>query len=93
MYLKLWCPYKLDNSLLAVSKLIEHADCVLPIDNQSLIEISDKIQGTPRYQKDQKEEVVSFVKTKKGKPFDTMNNIAAHMLLNLTRYLHSLVYC
>ncbi|PRP81836.1 epsilon tubulin [Planoprotostelium fungivorum] len=57
------------NSVLALNKLSQFADCVLPIDNQSLIDISNRI-GTP---------------TSDGKlPFDTMNGIAANVLLQLT---------
>ena len=31
------------NSMLALNKLCEHADCVLPVDNQSLIDIVNKL--------------------------------------------------
>jgi tubulin epsilon len=30
------------NSLLAASKLVEHADCVLPLENQALIDIVNR---------------------------------------------------
>ena len=30
------------NALLALAKLVEHADCVLPIENQALIEIVNR---------------------------------------------------
>lgn len=30
------------NALLAASKLVEHADCVLPVENQALIEICNR---------------------------------------------------
>jgi tubulin epsilon len=72
------------NSILALNQLIDHADCVLPIDNQSLIDISNKlIYGAKGYQKVETQPA-SVVKTKKSHPFDTMNTIAANLLLNLT---------
>jgi len=33
------------NSLLALNKLIEHADCVIPIDNEALIHIVQTIDN------------------------------------------------
>jgi tubulin epsilon len=33
------------NAVLALHKLTEHADCVLPVDNQSLLEITAKAQA------------------------------------------------
>ena len=33
------------NSLLALNKLIEHADCVIPIDNEALIHIVETIDN------------------------------------------------
>ena len=63
------------NSLLAANELINHSDCVLPIDNQSLIDICS------RSQKAKKEKSLD----KNGKKaFDDMNTIVAHMLANLT---------
>lgn len=66
------------NSVLAMHQLTEHADCVLPIENQALHDICNKMTqagGTVK------------VKGHSGegeKPFDRMNNIVANLLLNLT---------
>ena len=58
------------NSVLAIRLLTEISDCVLPFDNQALIDITKLT--------DNKSPV------KKGNPFDRMNDIVANVLLNLT---------
>ncbi|XP_036758889.2 tubulin epsilon chain isoform X3 [Manis pentadactyla] len=79
------------NSILAMKELSEHAHCVLPIDNQSLFDITSKIDlmvnsgklGTTI-------KPASLVTSSAGtfkkwqKPFDAMNNIVANLLLSLT---------
>ncbi|XP_069742929.1 tubulin epsilon chain [Narcine bancroftii] len=79
------------NSVLAMKELTEHADCVLPIENQSLVDIVNKISQMASSSK-----MASTVKMestlisnqtgvkRKEKPFDAMNNIVANLLLNLT---------
>jgi tubulin epsilon len=69
------------NSMLALSKLLAHADCVLPIDNQALMGIIDRIQKTR-----DKEEAKSTVADTAGraKAYDRMNSLVAHLLANLT---------
>ncbi len=62
------------NSILSLGQLIEDSDCVLPLDNESLIEISSRITSLQ----------TQDMKPGKVKPFDSINNIAAHLLLNLT---------
>ena len=73
------------NALLSLSKLVEFADCVLPIENQSLMEVAMRVEGgrggaggasvpTPGVMQE----------PGKGKPYDAMNGIAANMLLNMT---------
>ena len=81
--------------MLALSKLVENADCVFPVDNQSLIDITNKMNYNPKNPTALRADPEpSLVKTKKSKPFDNMNNIAAHLLLNLTRYMPvTLSYC
>jgi tubulin epsilon len=64
------------NSVLALNHLAEYADCVFPIDNQSLIEICNRMVANGKQKDDPKD---------KKKAFGTMNNIAAHLMLNLTR--------
>ena len=65
------------NSLLASTKLIEYADCVLPIDNEALIRIvSSSI--------DPEEEAKMNESQKKKKAYSDMNSIIANLLSNLT---------
>eukprot|EP00771_Trimastix_marina_P000307 gnl/Trimastix_PCT/1328.p1 GENE.gnl/Trimastix_PCT/1328~~gnl/Trimastix_PCT/1328.p1 ORF type:complete len:462 (-),score=143.83 gnl/Trimastix_PCT/1328:817-2202(-) len=66
------------NAVLALAELAEHADCVLPLENEALIDlgrrISDDAQtldGDP-------------ATAKQGKPFDLMNDLAARVLTDLT---------
>ena len=98
------------NSLLALDKLIDHSDCVLPLDNQSLLEICSKIAKPNSFSSssssssssspganlaNSSKQIKSSIlqndplqaasaNKKQEKPFDKMNNIAAHLLLNLT---------
>ncbi|CAL9691755.1 unnamed protein product [Knipowitschia caucasica] len=59
------------NSVLATRELSEHADCVLPVENQSLVNLVNRIR---------QQSVVSAG----DKPFDSMNNIVANLLLHVT---------
>ncbi|XP_016121876.1 tubulin epsilon chain-like, partial [Sinocyclocheilus grahami] len=79
------------NSILAMKELTEHADCVLPVDNKSLVDIVGKIQhmsntGKPGCTIKKDCTIISgqggVVKVEK--PFDAMNNIVANLLLNIT---------
>ncbi|XP_038617344.1 tubulin epsilon chain isoform X1 [Tachyglossus aculeatus] len=79
------------NSVLAMKELNEHADCVLPIENASLFDIVSKINqiqsGMPGTTVKQRSLITSSeggIKKHQEKPFDTMNNIVANLLLNLT---------
>ncbi|XP_070209255.1 tubulin epsilon chain-like [Littorina saxatilis] len=90
------------NSVLAMRELTEHADCVLPVENQALAEIVNKISqaipssktGKRTYGTNLGSEVKhgtaistgdgGMSKVKDERPFDTMNNIVANLLLNLT---------
>ncbi|KAL4649068.1 tubulin epsilon chain [Arapaima gigas] len=78
------------NSLLAMRELTEHADCVLPVENQAL-EIVNKIQrmahcGKPGHVIRKDTTLISGQGGVGGteKAFDAMNNIVANLLLNLT---------
>uniref|UniRef100_UPI00358E9399 tubulin epsilon chain isoform X2 n=1 Tax=Myxine glutinosa TaxID=7769 RepID=UPI00358E9399 len=73
------------NSVLAMRELTEHAHCVIPVENQALVDIVNEVgraAGTGSRQ--------SVVTESQGclltnpKAFDTMNNIVANLLLNLT---------
>ncbi|XP_074642153.1 tubulin epsilon chain-like isoform X2 [Tubulanus polymorphus] len=81
------------NSVLAMRQLTEHADCVLPVENQALVDIVNKIQQAVPTSKTGKKTYgpntgnlsgVGDKKMKDEKPFDTMNNIVANLLLNMT---------
>ncbi len=62
------------NSTFATQKLIEFADCVFPIDNDSLLSITEGKGNL--FEKKEKED--------KKKIFFKMNTIVAHLLSNLT---------
>ena len=64
------------NTALAMYQLTEGADCVIPLENQALIDIIKRAESKTKHSL-QKASV-------KEKPFDSMNNIAANLLLNLT---------
>lgn len=61
------------NSVLATDKLIEHADCVFPIDNDSLLSLVNAKTNSAVVEENQKREV-----------FGKMNSIIGHLLSNLT---------
>lgn len=88
------------NSVLAMHELTEKADCVLPIENQALVDIVNKIgQSVPSAKLGKRVYNASGVKAGSAiidgegglskasdeKPFDSMNNIVANLLLNMTR--------
>lgn len=79
------------NSVLSLNQLIENSDCVLPIDNQSLIDICNKVDSETK--NDNKKSSVNPKNKnvlevdqpeKKKKPYDKMNGLIAHLLSNLT---------
>ncbi|XP_075871376.1 tubulin epsilon chain [Nelusetta ayraudi] len=81
------------NSVLAMRELTEHADCVLPVENQSLLDIVNKIQLMSAVEKPgsaiRRDGSVIWGGGGGGlagaeKPFDAMNNIVANLLLNIT---------
>jgi tubulin epsilon len=86
------------NALLAASELIENSDCVLPIENQALLDMCNKVNGLLDKQKmfnksgrgTSEYSASSAIINNKGgkkkdeKPFDQMNNIAANLITNLT---------
>jgi tubulin epsilon len=57
-------------SLLALNELIEHADCVLPIENEALFQMSARTSEASS--------------SAASNPFDAMNNIVGELLCNLT---------
>ncbi|CAI9740048.1 tubulin epsilon chain-like [Octopus vulgaris] len=86
------------NSVLAMHQLTHKADCVLPIENQALVDIVDKIGQAVPCEKSGKRTYNSKIlpntaicatntklsKLTKQKPFDSMNNIVANLILNMT---------
>ncbi|XP_025921320.1 tubulin epsilon chain isoform X2 [Apteryx rowi] len=80
------------NSVLAMKELNEHADCVLPIENESLFDIVNKIHqmvnsgklGSIVKQNSLVTSSAGSTKAVQEKSFDAMNNIIANLLLNLT---------
>jgi tubulin epsilon len=77
------------NSILSLWKLSESSDCVLPLDNQSLYTIYKKILSVPPQLRLPLSTLIDngdrLKGTKKNEAFNTMNNIVANLLLNLTR--------
>nr|KAI8736756.1 tubulin epsilon chain-like [Biomphalaria glabrata] len=86
------------NSVLAMRELTNHADCVLPIENQALVDIVNKITQalpptksgkrvygvSPAVKPDSALTTGTAVGSPEEKPFDKMNNMVANLLLNLT---------
>ncbi|KAI9017539.1 Tubulin/FtsZ family, GTPase domain-containing protein [Gaertneriomyces semiglobifer] len=84
------------NSILSLSKLIEHADAVLPIENQALIDIYQRILSQTNGSGLRKKanaltdsgdkDMVSMCRIgpSRSRTFDAMNNIAANLLMNMT---------
>ena len=67
------------NAMLALRELNEHADCVLPIENQQLAEICLRINAGARKPNSA---ITEAAGTKL--PWDAMNNLVAQMLLHMT---------
>lgn len=82
------------NSFLSLSKLTETCDCVVPVDNQSLFNIYERIYQVPSNSRKAASsltdndmslsKIYSQKSTRKMEAFDTMNNIVANFMLNMT---------
>jgi tubulin epsilon len=79
------------NSVLSLSKLSESFDCILPLDNQSLMSIFDRIssQSLKKPSSSLIDNGNPLLKVKKlfdvkNQAFDMMNNIVANLILNMT---------
>lgn len=71
------------NSILATKELIEHADCVFPIDNlalQKFVKVESQSKATTK----SPEKTAVRSGSDKDKGFDEMNEVAARMLCHLT---------
>lgn len=71
--------------MFSLNELINHADCVFPIENSALGAIVNRLD-TLKSQADVKtnSKISQSEEKKKGQAFDNMNNIVAHLLSNLT---------
>lgn len=70
------------NTVLALEKIAEFADCSCPVENQALINICNQLW---RAQHSTKPEMGSHAfLSQKAQAFDQMNSIVAYLLLNLT---------
>uniref|UniRef100_A0A8C6S899 Tubulin, epsilon 1 n=1 Tax=Neogobius melanostomus TaxID=47308 RepID=A0A8C6S899_9GOBI len=77
------------NSVLAMKELSEHADCVLPVENQSLVDMVNRIRCYSGKAGSAVRMDSSVISGHGGlsaaeKPFDAMNNIVANLLLHMT---------
>ena len=70
------------NSVLAMNKLTENSDCVLPVDNKALRTILDFVES----EKNKKHNSCDILDqgNEKTQAFAKMNNVIAHLLNNLT---------
>jgi len=72
------------NSILTLNALTEYADCVIPMENQALFDITTKIAEAKGAKKGTAVTDVTLPGGKTPMPWDQMNQIAAHVLGNLT---------
>eukprot|EP00043_Microstomoeca_roanoka_P011889 m.112422 g.112422 ORF g.112422 m.112422 type:complete len:567 (-) comp15325_c2_seq6:239-1939(-) len=71
------------NSVLAMSQLQQHADCVIPVENQALQDIVELVDHQTKG-KLKKNSAVTGPDQRSAKPWDRMNNVVANTLLNMT---------
>ena len=76
------------NAMLSCAALAEHADCVMPVENQALMDIVTSIYDTSDVNTRRGSSLTGVdggdVSGHGGRPWDAMNGIAANLLLNLT---------
>lgn len=74
------------NVMLATRELIEHADCVFPLDNTALFAFAQRESvGRPRPSNEEANAAAAAKgKGSKDRGFDAINNVAARMLCHLT---------
>lgn len=73
------------NSVFSLSELQEHADCILPLENQALLDLYRRMDTTKhRYGGTAIADVTEPLTGIVGRGFDGVNNLVAHVLLNLT---------
>lgn len=73
-----------------MSKLIDYADTVLPVENKALLDIYNRIQVSSRRKAasssliDNGDRIFADKTASQPQAFDTMNNIVANLLMNMT---------
>ena len=72
------------NSVLSLNQLIDNADCVLPVDNESLIEIVNNVKKDSKKVKKSVFQEESLNQKSDKKPYSEMNSLIAHLLSDLT---------
>jgi tubulin epsilon len=76
------------NAMLAMNQLTQHADCVLPVENEALADICAKIDKGKQQRTGRNVaragSAISDAGAKRQLPWDAMNNVVAHSLLHLT---------
>ena len=71
------------NSVLATKELIDHAHCVLPIDNHALQSFA-RLEREQKAKASKKRTAYTTTSCDSDKGFEEMNGVAARMLCNLT---------
>ncbi len=73
------------NVMLATRELIDHADCVFPLDNSALFAFAQRESvGRPHPSNEETNAAAAKGKGSKDRGFDAINNVAARMLCHLT---------
>lgn len=82
------------NTILALAQLSEHADCVMPVDNRALADITTRVQQAAAGKAKGKvvlkgsavdgAECEGAERERKQRAFDTMNAVVANVMLNVT---------
>ena len=72
--------------MLSLNELIDHADCVFPIENQALYDFCEKIDNQSTKGSTDKSSIITQMGQFKQKRdnFTKMNSIVADVMLNLT---------
>ncbi|KAJ3102324.1 Tubulin epsilon chain [Phlyctochytrium bullatum] len=80
-------------SILSLSRLIDNSDCILPLENQALMAIANKVNQKGAGTASKRTSIADSGRKRYGglcggastpHPFEQMNNIAANLLVNLT---------
>ncbi|XP_029824422.2 tubulin epsilon chain isoform X2 [Ixodes scapularis] len=72
------------NTVFALEKITEFADCSCPVENEALMNVCNRILKMGLKTKTTLASSKDSILCQKARPFDQMNNIVANLLLNLT---------